>query len=289
MITPPDSDDVIYPPSMRDELDDYGYRIDVQYGDRPYGFLDDAILGEDEVSVSTLREDMFDVLERRIEFTKHVIEAKDLDVLFSLFKTIDIMQHVFWAHMEQDDAEFGDTILESYRMVDDLVGWIRETRPEANIVVFSDHGFGPRRDPASGVIHKFGTLIDANVSVPFRLKSLYDRFLKTEPTADLTDLDGLTGGHREPAAWIMGGPDVAAEGALDIAFEDITPTLVALSGRPVPREYVGEPAIDALVSDVSYRDIELGVSREQRREVSEEVSDRLYNLGYADMVEEYDS
>jgi hypothetical protein len=43
-----------------------------------------------------------------------------------------------------------------------------------------------------------------------------------------------------------------------------------------------------MTCEVSYRDLELEVSRKQRREVSEEVSDRLYNLGYADMVEEYD-
>jgi len=289
MIMPPDAEELVFPSSMESELDEFRYRIDVRYGDRPYGFIDDALLEDDEVSLSTLRENMFDVLEARIAFTKHAIEEKDLDILYSLLKTIDIIQHAFWVHMEQDDPEFGGTILKCYRQVDDLIGWIRETQPDANLVVFSDHGFGPRKDPASGRLHTVGSLVDSYVSVPFRLKSLYYRFLKSEADVDLSDLDRLSGGHRDPATWIMAGPDVRDCGESDIAFEDITPTLVALSNRPIPREYVGKPVVDALACEVEYRDIDFSVSRERREDVAGEVSDRLYNLGYADMVKQHDS
>lgn len=288
MITPPDADDIVFPSSLESELDEFGYRIDVRYGDRPYGFLDDALLEDAEVDLATLCEDMFDVLEARIAFTKHAIESKDLDVLYSLLKTVDIIQHAFWAHMEADDPEFGDTILECYRQVDDLVGWIRETQPDANLVVFSDHGFGPRKDPASGRLHAVGSLVDSYVSVPFRLKRLYYRFLKSETEVDLSDLDRLSGGHRDPAAWAMAGPDVRQGGRTDVAFEDFTPTLVALSGRPIPRAYIGEPVADALTCEIDYRDVDLSVSRARREDVAGEVSDRLYNLGYADMVREHD-
>ncbi|WP_302081593.1 alkaline phosphatase family protein [Salinibaculum rarum] len=289
MITPPDADKIVFPSSMKSELDKFGYQIDVRYGDRPYGFLDDALLEDNEIDLATLREDMFDVLEARIAFTKYAIKSKDLDVLYSLLKTMDIVQHAFWAHMDRDDPAFGDTILECYRKVDDLVGWIRETQPDANLVVFSDHGFGPRKDPASGRLHAVGSLVDSYVSVPFQLKSLYHRFLKSETEVDLSDLDRLSGGHRNPAAWAMAGPDIRDWGKIDIAFEDITPTLVALSGRPVPRAYVGEPVADALICEIDYRDVDLSVTREHREDVAGEVSDRLYNLGYADMVKEQDS
>lgn len=289
MITPPDADEIVFPPSMASELEEFGYRIDVRYGDRPYGFLDDALLEDDEVDLATLREDMFDVLERRIAFTKHAIETKDLDVIYSLLKMVDIVQHAFWAHMDVDDPEFGDTILECYRLVDDLVGWIRETQPDSNLVVFGDHGFGPRKDPASGRVHAVGSLVDSYVSIPFQLKSLYYRFLKSETEVDLSDLDRLSGGHRDPAAWAMAGPDVRGCGEIDIAFEDITPTLLALSGQPIPRAYVGEPVTGALSCEVNYCDVDLAVSRQRREDVAGEVSDRLYNLGYADMVKEHDN
>jgi hypothetical protein len=233
-----------------------------------------------------LRADMFDVLDSRIEYIKYCLDQKDTDFLYGLLKSIDIIQHAFWAHMEHDDPTHTDAILESYRRVDSLIGWIRENHTDTNLLVFSDHGFGPRRSPRSGLLQSIVYGIDNKLSVPYRLKEVYRSVFKREPDTDLEDPDQITGDHDNPAVWMLGGPNTEAVDDLFVPFDDLTPTLLALHGEPVPRSYAGSVLEDVITFDPTYEDIELGVNRERRDDVDTTVSERLYNLGYAEMVEE---
>lgn len=286
MVTPPDADVYTYPESLVDELAEFGYRIDVRYGNRPYGFIDDPLFADNETGFEKLRTDMFDVMESRADYIKHCLAEKKTEFLYGLLKTVDIIQHAFWAHMEHDDPEYGDTILESYRRVDSLVGWIRQEFPKANLLMFSDHGFGPRRNPRSNMLQSVAYGIDSKISVPYWLKERYRSLLKQETTTDLDELDRITGDHDNPAAWMLVGPDVRSTDDVTVPFDDLTPTLLALHDHPVPTSYSGSVVNEALTVEPTSVDIDLTVDRSNHGGVDSSVTERLYNLGYAEMVEE---
>ena len=54
--------------------------------------------------------------------------------LFFHFFGVDQDSHMLWRKFDAD-------LLETYRMVDEAVGWVREHSGNATIVVMSDHGF----------------------------------------------------------------------------------------------------------------------------------------------------
>jgi len=207
---------------MEAELDRLDYRIDVRHGDRPYGFVDDAL--------------------------------------------------------------FGNAILESYRRVDELVGWLRR-ETEANLLLFSDHGFGPRIEEPPHV-ERLARAIASRVDVLSGVKRAYDSLFRTpvETEPDGVSISKTTGVHSDPTAWLASGPDVSPGGSTSIAFEDLTPTILALLDQPVPAAYVGT-AVDA-IPEPRIEDRSLAVHREASIDPDEVVSERLHNLGYADLVED---
>ncbi|MEF8842598.1 MAG: alkaline phosphatase family protein [Haloarculaceae archaeon] len=285
MLTPPTTDRWVHPPGLESELEELGYRIDVRYGDRPYGFVDDDLFGE--VSLETLREDMFDVLDARIRFTERAVTEHDVDYFYVLLKSIDVIQHCFWAHMTGNDPTYGDVILESYRRVDDLVGWLRE-ETDANLLVFSDHGFGPRMSEPPEGLHRLATGIASRIpfGVPMPLRRAYDSVTRSpvDTGVDGISVNSTTGTHSNPAVWALVGPDVDTAGPREIRFEDLPPTILALLDEPVPEAYVGS-AIDA-VPTPRVEERSLAVRRETHIGDYEVISERLHNLGYAEMVDE---
>ena len=283
MLTPPGTDRRVHPPELASELEELGYRIDVRYGDRPYGFVDDDLFAE--VDLGTLYDDMFDVLDARVRATKHAVTEHDLDYLYSLLKSIDVVQHCFWAHMANGDPTYGDAVLDSYRRVDDLVGWLR-AETDANLLVFSDHGFGPRRGEASEGLHRIASAIAGRIPVPMALRRAYDAVLRSpvDTGPDGVSVDSTTGTHSNPAAWALSGPDVAPDHGSGIDFEDLPPTILALLDETVPAAYVGR-AVDAVPApEVAERSLD--VRRDTHIDADEVVSERLHDLGYAEMVDE---
>jgi len=282
MLTPPDSEQWVHPPSLEPELRQFDYRIDVRYGDRPYGFVDDGLFGE--VDLGTLHEDMFAVLDARIEATKHLLEHHETEFTYVLLKSIDIIQHCFWIHMTAGDDRYGDAILESYRRVDDLLNWVDRTT-DANLLVFSDHGFKTRKTGAPGILGRLAREVDERTTPPRFVRTAYDRLFKSDidSGANLTTPGRTTGDHSNPAAFLATGPDFGCE-TTEIRFEDLTATILALCEHPVPDAYAGHP-IDSLRPDSERRSVDLSVRRRTAGDDSV-VSERLYNLGYADMVDE---
>jgi len=285
MLTPPKTDRWVFPPELEADLDALGYQIDVRYGDRPYGFVDDDLF--DEVSLDQLHEDMFDVLDARIEFTKQTIRERELDYLYVLLKSIDVIQHCFWAHMESDDPTYGDAILESYRRVDDLIGWVRE-RIDGHLLVFSDHGFKRRTTDPPSRLHQIASTVSDVAPVPERAKRLYYGLATSPMTTEVDNdpsINSTTGVHANPAAWMLDGPAVESRSNFEIEFKDIPPTILALLDQPIPDAYVGEP-VDAVQKDVITESISLSIRRDVTIADSEVISERLHNLGYADMVDD---
>ncbi|MBW2565593.1 MAG: alkaline phosphatase family protein, partial [Deltaproteobacteria bacterium] len=94
------------------------------------------------------------MIDKRAELTFYLMENKPWDFFAVLFSATDIAQHCFWSFMDpshplynRDDAErFGDTILETYRHIDRILGEIQDRLPDdATLILMSDHGAGPLR------------------------------------------------------------------------------------------------------------------------------------------------
>lgn len=282
ILTPPDADNWTHPESLADELIEHGYEIGVQYQDRPYGFLDDDIVGT--VGLDTLWEDLLDVLEARIEYSKRALRNGETDLFYVLFKSIDAIQHVFWAPMEMADHRHTTVIRDAYAAVDEFIGWVRDELPEVNILVFGDHGFRARRNPPGPLNKVAAAVSDALPTVPDTVQAAYHRLTKETGTTGDSTVDHISGTHDSPTAWLAAGPDTQPADGLAVDFEDLTPTVYALLGEPIPEAYAGSPIEAALSCDVSYTDDSLVVERTGGSEGS--VSERLYNLGYVDMVNE---
>lgn len=297
MLTPPDSDRWAHPEALGDELRTLGYRIDVQYPGRPYGFIDDGLF--DEVSLETLCSDMFEVLNGRVAAAKHVIETYRTDYLYVLLKTVDIVQHAFWAHMDADDPEYGDAILETYRRVDEFVGWVREHVPDADLILFSDHGGQRRPAYRSNFLTRLAEGVASLLPpVPRTIQRRYDGYKRvnageiksSSDTATVVGNPGQkTGIHSDEAVWMMAGPSVETT-TIDtrIRFEDITPTILALLGQSIPSDYIGAPATGPLRVEPEYVDADLVADTRAYLTVHdhERITERLHNLGYAEMVDQ---
>ncbi|RJP81442.1 MAG: hypothetical protein C4524_01775 [Candidatus Zixiibacteriota bacterium] len=139
--------------------------------------------------------------------------------LFSIyFEGMDMVSHFFWQYYRpqefasvppEDVARYGRVIPEFYRYMDEILGeFMAQMEPGTNVMVMSDHGFGP----------------DPNPMVPYR-----------------------TGDHRLYGVFAAAGPHFQAGVKLDsLSVLDITPTLLYLFGLPAARDMDGRIATEAI-------------------------------------------
>jgi len=124
------------PDSLSDRLRDEKYRIEWEE------VYDE---GHEDRSI----EDINDVIDTRYR-TMQDLASNNIDVFIGVFTTTDRVQHWFWKHMDENHPmhrerheAYSDTIKETYERIDAHIGdLIEETDPD-NIIVLSDHGFGP--------------------------------------------------------------------------------------------------------------------------------------------------
>jgi predicted AlkP superfamily phosphohydrolase/phosphomutase len=136
MTAPGIESDFASPAGLSERLRDEGYRIEWEE------VYDE---GHEDRSI----EDIHDVIDTRHR-TMMDLADEDLDVFIGVFTTTDRVQHWFWKHMDEDHPmhrerheEYSDTIKETYERIDTHIAeLIEETDPD-NIIVLSDHGFGP--------------------------------------------------------------------------------------------------------------------------------------------------
>jgi predicted AlkP superfamily phosphohydrolase/phosphomutase len=108
------------------------------------GTIDEAVFMEDVEKTEAKYREMLDGL----------LADPDWDVLVHYFEFTDRVQHVMYRHFdpehplytEEGAAQWGDAILDSYRMMDEIVGGVVAGLPEGTVLlVVSDHGFAPWR------------------------------------------------------------------------------------------------------------------------------------------------
>jgi len=90
--------------------------------------------------------------ERHQTVAKRLLTEKDWDLFWVVFTGTDKVQHYYWKfsdpkHPGYDPVladEFGTAIRDFFVRVDEVVGeFVAAAGPECNVIVLSDHGFGP--------------------------------------------------------------------------------------------------------------------------------------------------
>lgn len=145
------------------------------------------------------------------------------DLFITYFRIIDIVSHSLWYYHDWSDWEdpppeplvalLGDTVRQSYRYMDGLVGeMLARHAGTANIVLVSDHGFGS----ATG---RFAVANNARM---------------------------LTGNHRPNGIFIAHGPDIQPGQVQGISIMEVMPTLARLAGIPIADTLPGEISLEVL-------------------------------------------
>lgn len=135
----PDYVSYTYPPSLSQELNSAGYRVNKKF------FYDPERIDE-------WLEDLHQVSELRGKIACQLMRDKTWDFFMVVFRNTDEICHFFWRHMDSTHPEhdpgapekYKSAILDLYRRVDHWVGEIRKAAGnDTNIIVMSDHGAGP--------------------------------------------------------------------------------------------------------------------------------------------------
>jgi predicted AlkP superfamily phosphohydrolase/phosphomutase len=125
----PEVEKAAHPASFAEDLEEVGYRIDVN-----------AKLGHED-DKSEFLENAHETVDARYEAFSGVVERDDWDLLFGVFMTTDRVNHFLFEDYERD-GEYREEFVEFYRKVDRYLGDLRDALPEdVTMVVASDHGF----------------------------------------------------------------------------------------------------------------------------------------------------
>ncbi len=87
-------------------------------------------------------DDLFNVLEKRIETLWHFYHQEPWDVFMTHIMETDRLHHFFYEYYEQRDPRFYEPFLNLYRRIDKLIGTIlRQIDEQSALLLLSDHGF----------------------------------------------------------------------------------------------------------------------------------------------------
>ena len=98
-------------------------------------------------------EDVKMTVEKDKQILDSLLAKDDWDVLVHYFEFTDRVQHMMFRHFDpkhplykaEEAAKWGGSILESYQQMDAIVGETLQKRPDATLMVVSDHGFASFR------------------------------------------------------------------------------------------------------------------------------------------------
>lgn len=279
-LTPVGNGNFFYPPHLKNMLNDY--EIDVQYGRRPYGFVDDKL----QLSKEQLKKDIFRVGRRRMDAALKLMK-EDWDLFSILIKGTDVIQHCFWSSMIGLGGS-SNIVLEFYKLVDWFFGKILENNPKSTIVILSDHGFGARRMlivELWAIINKLPFTVLADTLINTRsFRAMFNTVLKLLPSRGSGQM--ITGDHEYGGIWMAKDERIKEDFEMDTDFLDITPLILCLMGTPIPRIYKGKVVKEIFKDEVEikYVDDNLSVDRTPPK-YKETMRKRLSALGYVEMVE----
>lgn len=144
MMTPPSATDTVYPPGLSGVTTDY--KIDLDYvEDR-----DEARIEADLRLVAQAQA----LLEQRAALTMRLMEEQEWDFLMVVFVTPDRLLHFLWEYMvdipetsQSRDPKIQIAIDKYLKGLDEVVErLVTPVEQDTNVIVMSDHGFGPAPD-----------------------------------------------------------------------------------------------------------------------------------------------
>jgi predicted AlkP superfamily phosphohydrolase/phosphomutase len=139
-LTPFGKRDFTHPPSLLDELE-------AEFG--PYKLYHRQVYSKKGVGL--VLDELFDVLDFNVKVTRHLMRKVDWSLFFSHFWGTDRAQHELWhlideTHPRYDAKEgkrFGPRLRGFYSALDEGLRQILADAEGANVMIVSDHGFGP--------------------------------------------------------------------------------------------------------------------------------------------------
>jgi predicted AlkP superfamily phosphohydrolase/phosphomutase len=190
MDTPGIDTNFAYPPSIIEEVQELVSEYVLEAGLWSYikkGKIDLAIQKQKEV------------IDKRFKVATHLMHKNPWDFFMVVFTATDRVQHVFWKYMDpkhplydrKDAEKYGNTILEVYKKLDDIIGYLLNTLDKnTTLMIMSDHGAGLSSNKSiylNNWLYKKGLLRykdsgDDNSRISGNLKRLlYARLLSKAP------------------------------------------------------------------------------------------------------------
>ena len=130
-----------YPLELENEVKQFiGYDRQLNLKDPKYKNLDLFI------------NDVNDMFKKRLDCTKYLLAEKEWDLFWAVFPETDWIQHMMWKYIDPHHSDYRELEAKRYRdkfkrfwnLVDKGIGELKEiTGGKVNIVIASDHGFGP--------------------------------------------------------------------------------------------------------------------------------------------------
>ncbi|UCE98813.1 MAG: alkaline phosphatase family protein [Planctomycetota bacterium] len=132
-----------FPVDLKQELSKVvggAYELSVPYYDARY---DDTDL---------FLNDIHRVLDKKLRATAYLLRKKQWDLFLVVISETDWLQHIMWRHLDKNhplhegkrSVRFHQRFKEFWRRIDDAIGGFNNVvGKQTNIVILSDHGFGP--------------------------------------------------------------------------------------------------------------------------------------------------
>lgn len=134
--TPADGTEYAYPPEIDSMIDS------------PKKLFEDSDLKK-EGSLRQFKQNIFNVTEYQTDKLISCLESNETDFVMTVYDGSDRIQHFYWKYFDESHARYVpddnlNAIQEYYSVLDMQIGRLLEHSPsETNIIVMSDHGFGP--------------------------------------------------------------------------------------------------------------------------------------------------
>jgi predicted AlkP superfamily phosphohydrolase/phosphomutase len=141
MMTPPDAAVFTYPPELSKGLRETRYETDLSIAEKEFDF-----------DPTRLIERLSEVLAKRRDVALQLMQGEPWDFSMVVFTGTDRLQHRFWRYLVPGHPEYGSAEatqlrpqLEKYFQDLDqaIASLIGAAKPEASVIIMSDHGFGP--------------------------------------------------------------------------------------------------------------------------------------------------
>lgn len=108
----------------------------------------------------------------RLEWAENLLRTRPAHLNAVFFKGIDPLSHQAWIFSQPEEflpidrpktgaiARYGDAIDRYYVFIDEAIGrLIAAAPPDTDVVIVSDHGFGPKKDATSGPVYRLNPLL----------------------------------------------------------------------------------------------------------------------------------